>query len=308
LLDGKTFPVRRNLWGFLKRKQADDNGHFLWIDAICIDQTSVLERNHQVAMMGRIYAEADDVIAWLGVGPENIITAIRRLNGWSKMSDIKRRSCLPALKAAFVQLKLSSYWTRAWIVQEYLLAKTIRIWCGSETLGDRLLLELNRSLSELCGNWSLELLFSPHRDSKGSKWAPSRMAELMQWRCEVLNGHRKWPSVLYTHGSLDFYNHFGFMACSDVRDRIYALLCIVPVRGKNLQLIEPDYGISPAQLFCELARDQLDDIKRSSRIRTSASYVLAGLRRLLVQLELDDDDDEVMEVMDEIEAFGCESG
>jgi hypothetical protein len=162
-------------------------------------------------------------------------------------------------------------------------------------------------LSELCGNWSLELLFSPHRDSKDSKWAPSRMAELMQWRCEVLNGHRKWPSVLYTHGSLDFYNRFGFMACSDVRDRIYALLCIVPVRGKNLQLIEPDYGISPAQLFCELARDQLDDIKRSSRIRTSASYVLAGLRRLLVQLELDDDDDEVMEVMDEIEAFGCES-
>jgi hypothetical protein len=99
LQDGKTFPVRRYLWDFLKRKQADDNGHFLWIDAICIDQTSVLERNHQVAMMGRIYAEADDVFAWLGVGPENITTAIRRLNAWTKMFDMKRQSFSLALKA-----------------------------------------------------------------------------------------------------------------------------------------------------------------------------------------------------------------
>jgi len=38
----------------------------LWIDAICIDQIDVLERNHQVALMGQIYSKAQAVLMWLG--------------------------------------------------------------------------------------------------------------------------------------------------------------------------------------------------------------------------------------------------
>jgi hypothetical protein len=37
-----------------------------WIDAICIDQGSTLEKNHQVAKMGLIYTKAQEVVAWLG--------------------------------------------------------------------------------------------------------------------------------------------------------------------------------------------------------------------------------------------------
>jgi hypothetical protein len=35
-----------------------------WVDAVCIDQTSMPERNHQVRRMGKIYAQATDIIAW----------------------------------------------------------------------------------------------------------------------------------------------------------------------------------------------------------------------------------------------------
>lgn len=38
----------------------------LWIDAICIDQQSVEERNCQVPLMGEIYTAAKKVIIWLG--------------------------------------------------------------------------------------------------------------------------------------------------------------------------------------------------------------------------------------------------
>jgi hypothetical protein len=38
----------------------------MWIDAVCIDQSSVSERNYQVAQMGAIYAAAALVIVWLG--------------------------------------------------------------------------------------------------------------------------------------------------------------------------------------------------------------------------------------------------
>lgn len=39
---------------------------FYWIDAICINQQNIPERNVHVVEMGRIYKQADMVIAWLG--------------------------------------------------------------------------------------------------------------------------------------------------------------------------------------------------------------------------------------------------
>ncbi|KAG5807705.1 hypothetical protein H9Q74_007679 [Fusarium xylarioides] len=38
----------------------------LWIDAICINQDDIAERNSQVAMMSQIYGSARCVVAWLG--------------------------------------------------------------------------------------------------------------------------------------------------------------------------------------------------------------------------------------------------
>lgn len=41
----------------------------LWIDAMCIDQTNIHERNHQVKIMQRIYAQAKRVMIHLGPEP-----------------------------------------------------------------------------------------------------------------------------------------------------------------------------------------------------------------------------------------------
>lgn len=40
----------------------------IWIDAICINQDGYDERNHEVLKMGRIYGQAETVVAWLGPG------------------------------------------------------------------------------------------------------------------------------------------------------------------------------------------------------------------------------------------------
>lgn len=39
---------------------------FLWIDALCINQQDISERNRQVSMMGDVYATAIRVLVWLG--------------------------------------------------------------------------------------------------------------------------------------------------------------------------------------------------------------------------------------------------
>src|SRR4051794_13764327 len=51
LINGKLFWVRKNLWQFMKvaRKKDAHALRTLWVDALCIDQDSVLEKNHQVA-------------------------------------------------------------------------------------------------------------------------------------------------------------------------------------------------------------------------------------------------------------------
>jgi hypothetical protein len=45
-LGGKPFTVRRNLWTFLDRARKDRFEGYLWIDALCIDQSTISERNH----------------------------------------------------------------------------------------------------------------------------------------------------------------------------------------------------------------------------------------------------------------------
>ena len=62
VVDGKPFWVRKNLWQFLKQAQKKKTASelavkYLWIDAICINQRSTFEKNHQVSMMRRIYEQ-----------------------------------------------------------------------------------------------------------------------------------------------------------------------------------------------------------------------------------------------------------
>lgn len=49
----------------------------MWIDAVCIDQTNLLERNHQVGMMGDVYRNAMQVRAWLGLERHDSAEAYR---------------------------------------------------------------------------------------------------------------------------------------------------------------------------------------------------------------------------------------
>lgn len=41
-------------------------GLWIWIDALCINQDDITERNHQVALMAGIYSPAGQVVIWLG--------------------------------------------------------------------------------------------------------------------------------------------------------------------------------------------------------------------------------------------------
>ncbi|KAL2063514.1 hypothetical protein VTL71DRAFT_5319 [Oculimacula yallundae] len=121
------------------RRVAEPDGRVLWIDALCINQNDVDERNHQVTQMGEIYSHAETVILWLGDGQSASVLAIRSLsesssdywNVSSDNTDAASWTTLPILMA-FRALCRQKYWTRLWIIQEVLLATTIELQWADE--------------------------------------------------------------------------------------------------------------------------------------------------------------------------------
>ncbi|KAK0613702.1 heterokaryon incompatibility protein-domain-containing protein, partial [Immersiella caudata] len=64
-LNGSRLHIRRNLENALRHLRLPDEPRFLWIDALCINQTDIGERSHQVQLMGEIYSQATTVRAWI---------------------------------------------------------------------------------------------------------------------------------------------------------------------------------------------------------------------------------------------------
>jgi hypothetical protein len=65
-LCGAPFQVTGNLYDALKRLRLRHETRYLWVDAICINQSNINERNSQVAIMSKIYAYSQTVFIWLG--------------------------------------------------------------------------------------------------------------------------------------------------------------------------------------------------------------------------------------------------
>ncbi|KAI4932915.1 hypothetical protein J4E85_003318 [Alternaria conjuncta] len=65
-VNGKPLAVRRNCEYVLQQAFVTKACQYYWVDAICIAQTSIQERNHQVGIMGKIYSGAKHVLACVG--------------------------------------------------------------------------------------------------------------------------------------------------------------------------------------------------------------------------------------------------
>jgi hypothetical protein len=66
ILDDRSVIVRENLWWALWYLKRQGEIRVIWIDALCINQEDVIERNQQITQMGKIYRRAMMVVAWVG--------------------------------------------------------------------------------------------------------------------------------------------------------------------------------------------------------------------------------------------------
>ncbi|EFQ30542.1 hypothetical protein CGRA01v4_12534 [Colletotrichum graminicola] len=61
LVDGRFLFITENLFDALKNLRQEAEERILWVDALCIDQSNVRERGHQVTWMGKVYEHAERV-------------------------------------------------------------------------------------------------------------------------------------------------------------------------------------------------------------------------------------------------------
>lgn len=65
-INGLVVPVTLNLEAALKRVSSSEMSDLLWVDALCIRQADVIEKNDQIPKMTMIFASAKQVFVWLG--------------------------------------------------------------------------------------------------------------------------------------------------------------------------------------------------------------------------------------------------
>jgi hypothetical protein len=77
---GKTIKIASNCFNALRAIRKLFRGQSAWTDSIYIDQNSLDDRSHQVALMGNIYRQAELVMIWLGNENPKIIKALLQLH------------------------------------------------------------------------------------------------------------------------------------------------------------------------------------------------------------------------------------
>ncbi|KAL6898785.1 HET domain-containing protein [Trichoderma evansii] len=138
-LNGTQFPVGSKLWWFLHHMRLRNQYHTFWIDAICIDQSNVVERNHQVQKMRQIYSNAKS--ASVGLGKDDTSSGndiamrymARRTSYEAGNLNFGKLWSARQVKAILALCEMN-YWRRVWIIQEIMLAKEVTIYCGSKSI------------------------------------------------------------------------------------------------------------------------------------------------------------------------------
>jgi hypothetical protein len=122
----------------LKHLRYPDRDRTLWIDAICIDQLNVDEKNHQVQMMSQIYSYAIRVCIWLGLDDVESNRAIRFIK--EEILQLRHFDTLCQDESnsqkwqSLLLLMQRPWFFRRWVVQEIALARDATIYCGPDEI------------------------------------------------------------------------------------------------------------------------------------------------------------------------------
>lgn len=225
IIDGQPLSITWSLFQALYHIRA---GHQrLWVDAICINQEDLHERQQQVQEMSKIYQGAQNVVIWLGSATretDHLLQSLKDLDQTQSSDDpVNEAPCIGSdeLASEFGMKEILSrpWFARVWIIQEVAFAKAVSVWCGSSNVSGRVLALAPSLTSVKPGRQRQAVLDLMPGSSKRNSWwqEPRDLLSLLQ----------------------------RFQACqaSEARDRFYALYGLCSDK-KLFDHLTPDYRSS----------------------------------------------------------------
>lgn len=294
-VDGERVSVTRNLAMALQYLRDPIVDTIIWIDALCINQEDKMEKSIQVALMRDIYRHAEHVKMWLGPAANNSDTIMRvfneegpRLYAYTD-EDTTSRMIYKGVASAFgdeidrleeemervkaylidegnSRLRRSleallkrDYWTRAWVVQEIVMAQKLTILCGLASS------PWNHAVAVMALFHQAQQSSLPHgrdpRESKANMSAQTRaISGVVIGTPPILANLRrcddKWRSTEWLVYALVDLRHFR---CTEPRDKIFSLLGLMNAEcqeysRKGEHRVEVDYSLSLVEVSFRLVK------------------------------------------------------
>jgi len=254
-VNGKALVITENLYWALYHLRIGDQSRTLWIDAICIDQSNLSEKSHQVSFMGEIFSCSHRVIFWLGNPDADSDLAMRFLEDEEARTSQEVKSKLTCdkldvqtweVKQSLEKLLRRQWFYRVWIIQEVIKARSAVFACGKYCVQ----VDTFRGTFNLKQGW-----FHVHPLLETAPGASGRS---------------------FTAMSLYFaLNYFRDHEATDERDKIFALLGVISPK----LAIEPDYAKSDKEVarevFALLGNPREEDLVDAPN---SVSELIYGLR------------------------------
>ncbi|KAL9618494.1 MAG: hypothetical protein Q9160_006813 [Pyrenula sp. 1 TL-2023] len=309
-IDSAEVHIRQNVFSFLEVMRYEQTQTPIFIDAICINQEDDKEKDEQVRHMGNIYKKASTVIVWLGkyhdLSPrqyeawdqfprfqdfiKTASTSHSRYDGYLDSRFQPERVFWP--KGAFECMEYicsRPYWTRLWIIQEVLLARSIVVYCGGTESENRVKFDWQtlahlRPQSGLIqpdpDSWSLDVKPKPlfwgragrvfrakarRRMLDGSLSMMLAGLEGLEMSSPLDDFHTDLSGCFPVYQAL---RQFGDQICEDPRDKLYGLLGVV----EDAESIKPDYSTPIVQVCNKAVERSLTRMRKDLQLINKRRY------------------------------------
>jgi hypothetical protein len=236
IVNGKPLSTTANLDCALRHLRYEDRCRVLWVDALCINQADVSERNHQVQLMRQVYSGAATVVIWLGPADgDDDARVLHNIRMQEKDWDI-------GAFGALARICNRPWFRRVWIVQELKLARSDpKIHLGRNTISWGAFYDFFKTADKATTTLQIVSKDNP----------PDEL------RFEVTNATHHIASLGdLRENNQEFVKFVDYLVCTNKCDatnpcdKVYGILGLV---GKSISRpwIIPDYMKSPQKVFIE---------------------------------------------------------
>ncbi|GJC78263.1 hypothetical protein ColLi_01101 [Colletotrichum liriopes] len=254
--DGVEMIVGGELFRALRRIRKEDKAVRIWVDALCINQQDIAERNEHVKIMGQVYAGASHTRVWLGESTQMDFHAIRTMFAISEVFDdlfVKRKvldhnSTMQEVQWHFyntgdtqrldwgllADMLDRAWFKRTWIVQEIANSRDISVHLGSIEFPWSTMARIILALSE----FKLQTIISECKAFKA-------IGYMEHLRTERVDGSAGSSSMSF----LTMLEEMRDFQATIPSDKIYGILGLTRY---NDDLIV-DYAQSPEKVFTDFA-------------------------------------------------------